>query len=276
MAASGTPRRRRRPRLARPRDRRRSRKIPLGAGSAPHGVIVGPDGAPWITDGGLNAIVRVDPATDEVQRFPLPPTGWRQPQYGDLRPRRRALVHRAGGDLRPARPETGDDGASSTRRAGRGPYGITATPAATSTTRRSRAATSAAIDRRDRRGDVDRAADARQGARRVWSDSRGRIWVSEWNAGQVGVYDPATGAWREWQLPGRRPAGLRGVRRRAGHRLAERLRRQRDRALRSRRPRRSTRPLPSAGAGVRQLLGRPGEVWGAESATDKLIVVTEE
>ena len=34
--------------------------IPLGQGSAPHGVIVGPDGAPWITDGGLNAIVRVD------------------------------------------------------------------------------------------------------------------------------------------------------------------------------------------------------------------------
>ena len=30
----------------------------LGEGSAPHGVIAGPDGAPWITDGGLNAIVQ--------------------------------------------------------------------------------------------------------------------------------------------------------------------------------------------------------------------------
>jgi hypothetical protein len=50
-----------------------SRLIPLGEGSAPHGVIVGPDGAPWITDGGLNAIVRVDPRTEKVDRYPLPP-----------------------------------------------------------------------------------------------------------------------------------------------------------------------------------------------------------
>jgi virginiamycin B lyase len=30
----------------------RSRHVSLGDGSAPHGVIVGPDGAPWIDDGG--------------------------------------------------------------------------------------------------------------------------------------------------------------------------------------------------------------------------------
>src|SRR5215467_5237945 len=49
----------------------KTRQISLGYGSAPHGVIVGPDGAPWITDGGLNAIVRVDPSTQEVRTFPL-------------------------------------------------------------------------------------------------------------------------------------------------------------------------------------------------------------
>jgi virginiamycin B lyase len=47
---------------------------------------------------------------------------------------------------------------------------------------------------------------ARQGARRVWPDAAGRLWVSEWNAGQVVRYDPATGAWREWRLPGEQPA----------------------------------------------------------------------
>ena len=32
--------------------------------------------------------------------------------------------------------------------------------------------------------------------------------------------------------------------------------------------------LPSAGAAVRQILGRRGEIWGAESGTDKLVLVT--
>ena len=31
--------------------------------------------------------------------------------------------------------------------------------------------------------------------------------------------------------------------------------------------------LPSSPANVRQLLGRPGELWGAESGVDKLVVV---
>ena len=48
-------------------------EIALGPRSAPHGVIVGPDGAPWITDGGQNAIVRLDPKTHEVKVWALPP-----------------------------------------------------------------------------------------------------------------------------------------------------------------------------------------------------------
>src|SRR5207342_720141 len=46
---------------------------------------------------------------------------------------------------------------------------------------------------------------ANQGARRVWPDSKNRIWVSEWNAGKVALYDPKTGEWREWRLPGQNP-----------------------------------------------------------------------
>ena len=32
-------------------------------------------------------------------------------------------------------------------------------------------------------------------------------------------------------------------------------------------------PLPSPDAKVRQLLGRPGEILGAESATDKIVII---
>ena len=48
----------------------------------------------------------------------------------------------------------------------------------------------------------------RQGARRVWSDSKGNIWVAEWNAGQLSRYDPKTSQWKAWKPPGERPQVL--------------------------------------------------------------------
>src|ERR1700680_4576094 len=50
----------------------KTEEIALGPRSAPHGVIVGPDGAAWITDGGQNAIVRYDSKTRQVRVWPLP------------------------------------------------------------------------------------------------------------------------------------------------------------------------------------------------------------
>ncbi len=50
-------------------------EIALGPHSAPHGVIVGPDGAAWVTDGGQNAIVRVDALTHALKVWPLPDSG---------------------------------------------------------------------------------------------------------------------------------------------------------------------------------------------------------
>ena len=44
-----------------------------------------------------------------------------------------------------------------------------------------------------------------QGARRIWSDSQGRLWVSEWNAGKMALYNPTTGKWQEWRLPRNSP-----------------------------------------------------------------------
>ena len=112
-----------------------------------------------------------------------------------------------------------------------------------------------------------------QGARRVWSDSQGRIWVSEWNTGQVTVYEPNTGRWQEWRLPGERPRAyavyvdeqdIVWLSDFGGNALVRF-----DPATEEFR----VFPLPSSPGNVRQILGRPGEVWGAESAADTLVVI---
>jgi len=114
---------------------------------------------------------------------------------------------------------------------------------------------------------------SRQGARRVWSDSKGRIRVSEWNAGKLGEYDPRSGKWREWRLPGDSPQAY------AVYVDEKDLVWVSDfgaNALVRFDPERETFrtfPLLSAGARVRQILGRKGEVWGAESGTDRLVVI---
>ncbi len=246
-------------------------RVPLGDGSSPHGVIVGPDGAAWVTDGGLDAIVRVDDRTLEVQRFPLPASGvdanlntatfdregvlWFTGQggiYGRLDPQTREVrVFRAPGGI--------------------GPYGITTTPQGDVWYASLAGSHIARIDRATGKATVVRPPTPGQGARRIWSDSRGRLWVSEWNAGKVGRYDPAIRRWREWRLPG--PAQpyavyvddkdvvwLTDFGRSAIVRFDPRTQR-------------FTRIPLRAGADVRQLLGRPGELWGAESGADRLVVV---
>jgi virginiamycin B lyase len=251
------------------------REIPLGSGSAPHGVIVGPDGAPWITDGGRNAIVRVDPATDEVTAFPLPadrPGANLNTGAFD----RDGILWFTGqsGIYGSVDPETGEMKVFDDPD-GRGPYGITATPAGEIWYASLAGSHIAHIDRSTGEAQVVEPPTSGQGARRVWSDSTGRIWVAEWNAGQAGVHDPATGEWEEWKLPGDGPQayavyvderdivwltdfGANAIVR--FDPATERF---------------DAIELPSPDAAVRQLLGRPAELWGAESAVDKLVVVTE-
>jgi virginiamycin B lyase len=248
-------------------------QIPLGSGSSPHGVIVGPDNAAWITDGGLNAIVRVDPGDRSVKKFPLPKGSpganlntavfdgrgilWFTGQagiYGRL-------------DPKSGRMEVFD------APKGRGPYGIAATPAGAVYFVSLAGSYLARVDTGTGKAAVLDPPTKGQGARRVWSDSKGRLWVSEWNAGQLGMHDPSSGSWKEWRLPGGSP--------RAYSVYVDET----DRvwlsdfganALVRFDPRTETFetiPLPSQGASVRQLHGRPGEVWGAESGVDRIVVV---
>jgi virginiamycin B lyase len=254
-------------------DTGRVRRVPLGESSAPHGVIVGPDRAAWVTDGGLNAIVRVDPRSLRVRRFPLPDR------------RAGANLNTATFDRRGRLWFTGQSGiygrldpGSGRMRVfdaprGPGPYGIATTPGGGVWFASLAGSHIARIDTRTGRARVVEPPTDGQGARRIWSDSRGRLWISEWNAGKVGRYDPRTGRWREWKLPGPNPqpyavfvddrdlVWLTDF----GANALVRFDPVRERF--------KTFRLRSPGANVRQLLGRRGEVWGAESGADRLVVV---
>jgi virginiamycin B lyase len=249
-----------------------TRHISLGSGSRPHGVIIDEQGKPWITDSGLNAIVSVDPTTDDVTVFPLPDdsfganlntaafdstgTLWFTGQagiYGSL-------------DV-----ETGETEIFEAPE-GRGPYGITSTPTG-SVYYASLAGSYVGAIEPDGSVTVLEPPTEDQGARRVWSDSSGAIWVSEWNSGQLSRYLPSTGEWSSWPLPGPDPAAY------AvyvdvmdvvwvsdfGSNALVRF----DPATEEF----HVYPLPHQPGEVRQILGRPGEIWGAESAADHLVLI---
>ena len=116
----------------------------------------------------------------------------------------------------------------------------------------------------------------------MWSDSAGRIWISEWMSGQVSVYDPkladprfsASGkAWRAWKLPGEKPkpysvwvdeddkVWLTDFAANAIVRFDPKTEKF------------ESFPSSARGAAVRQMLGRKGEAWGAESGADRLVGV---
>jgi virginiamycin B lyase len=105
------------------------RQIELGEQSAPHGVIVGPDGAAWVTDSGLNAIVRVDAQTEEVKIFPLPEEhGYANLNTATFDAKGMLWFTGQSGVYGRLDVETGEVRVWEAPR-GRGPYGITTTPA---------------------------------------------------------------------------------------------------------------------------------------------------
>ncbi|WP_170300989.1 virginiamycin B lyase family protein [Rhodoplanes serenus] len=249
-------------------------RIPLGQGSSPHGVIVGPDGAPWFTDGGQNAIVRVDPTTKAVKVWPLPPE--RMP-YVNLNTaafdgKGRIWFTGQNGVYGRLDPMTGDMRVWDAPK-GRGPYGITGTPRGDIWFVSLAGSYLAQVDLESGAATVHEPPTRNQGARRVWSDSKGRLWISEWNSGNVSVYDPAAASWKTWRLPGDKPRtyavwvdpddgvwltdwGANAVLR--FDPATERF---------------ESFPSDRPGANVRQLLGRKGEAWIAESGTDRVRVI---
>jgi virginiamycin B lyase len=214
--------------------------------------------------------VRVDPRTRRVRRFALPASSG----YANLNTAtfdRRGVLWFTGqsGIYGRLDPRVGKVRVFPAPR-GEGPYGITTTPSGDVYY----ASLAGAIRTHRHRTGKARCfgPDTRTRRPSCWSDPQ-PIWISEWNAGKVGMYDPRAKRWREWRVPGTNPM------------IYAVYVDERDKvwltdfganALVRFDPATETfdvLPLPSSPANVRQLLGRPGEVWGAESGVDKLFVV---
>ena len=249
-------------------------RVALGSGSSPHGVVIGPDGAAWITDMGLNAIVRVDPETHEVTTYPLD-RPFALPHTGVFAPDGTFWFTAFGGYYGRLDPASGAVELFEAPQ-GEGPYGITVTPDGEIYFANLAKSYIAHVDRETAEATVIQPPTPGQGARRVWSDSEGVIWVSEWNAGQLGRYDPEDGSWQEWRLPGDAPMAYAvyvderdtiWVSDFGGDSIwsfdpaTEEF---------------TQYPLPTAEGKVRQILGVEGEIWGAESAADKLLIIRTE
>ena len=250
-------------------------QISLGADSAPHGVIVGPDRAAWVTDGGLNAIVRVDPKTHAVERFPLP----KQFAAANLNTAtfdRKGILWFTGqnGVYGRVDPGTGRVEAWKAPK-GVGPYGITTTPDGDVWYASLAGDHIAKIDIVS--GEAMMVAPPKPGVgpRRIWSDSKGMLWVSFWNTAELARFDPAARHWSMWQLPGSKTGcyavfvddkdkvwvsdwDANAIRR--FDPLTERF---------------QTFVSNKRRADVREILGRPGELWAAESGTDRLVVIRD-
>lgn len=248
-------------------------RIALGSGSAPHGVIIGPDGAAWVTDSGLNAIVRVDDKTKEVKTWPLPEgRGYTNLNTAAFDGQDRIWFTGQNGIYGRLDPKTGEMSVWDAPK-GRGPYGIAATPSGEIWWVSLAGSYLATVDANTGSAKVVEPLTKDQGARRVWSDSKGKLWISEWNTGHVSVFNPADNSWKSWKLPGASPKAYSVY-------VDER-----DKVwltdfsanaiVRFGPVTESFESFPSdrSGANVRQMLGRKGEVWGAESGTDRLVVI---
>ena len=250
------------------------RQVPLGEKSAPHGVVLGPDGMAWITDGGQNAIVRYDPASEKTDVWSLPAdTGYTNLNTGAFD---QQGVHWFTGQNGIYGKVAASDGVVTVWKdpKGRGPYGIDDTPAGDIWYSSLAGSHLARIDRETGELTVVDAPDQGAGLRRVWSDSRGKLWASGWNSGKLYRYDPVAKSWQSWMLPGTAPKAY------AVYVDGRDLVWVTDFAANATlvfdpKTERFIHTIPGSGEGanVRQILGRGDEVYLPESGTDRLMLV---
>lgn len=248
--------------------------VDLGPGSKPHGVIMGPDGNAYITDGGQNAIVRYTPKDGQVKVWKLPEdtgyTNLNTPAFdgdGNVWFTGQTGIY---GKVDVAKSEVKVWDAPK----GRGPYGITGTPSGDVWFVSLAGSYLGKIDRKT--GAVESFTPPgrdKAGQRRVWADSKGDLWISEWNSGLLSRYSPASKSWKDWKVPGEKAQNYAVY---VDDKDVVWFSQWGANTVYSFDPKTEKFlgvPGSAPDANVRQILGRPGEIFLPESGTSKIMIV---
>jgi len=228
----------------------------LPPGSFPHDVAPAPDGAVWFSGQSQGFAGRFDPNTLAFDKNGMV---WFTGQSG--------IYGRAD-------PRTGRVDAWKAPK-GPGPYGIAATPSGEIWYASLAGDHIAKIDTATGAVTAVEPPKPGVGPRRIWSDSKGVLWVSLWHAGAIGRYDPATKAWATYPMP-QSKWGTYSIYVDDKDRVwatdwdANAIQR-----FDPKTGTYTTFPSDKKNANVRQMLGRPGEAWGGESGTDRLVVIRD-
>ena len=246
--------------------------VALGLGSSPHGVTMGPEGTVWLTDGGQNAIVRVDPRTRQVKAWGLPPdSGYMNLNTATFDGMGLHWFTGQSGIYGRLDPRTGEVKLFDAPK-GSGPYGIQHTPDGTVYFASLAGSYVGRIDSASGKVTVIEPPTKGQGARRVWSDSKGNVWVAEWNSGNLSRYEPKSGKWAQWKAPGNSPRVYAVYVDNADKVWVSEWSAQVMLRFDPATGKFESFKSSSSSANVRQIHGRQGEVWTPESAAGKLVV----
>ncbi len=243
-------------------------QVRLGDGSAPAGVTLDRDGAPWVADGGRNALLRVDPRSREVKFWPLPESAG----YAELN----AVTF----DARQRLWFTGQTGALGRLDPANGEIRLWEAPGAASIVPSpSGLAFLSTVE--GFVGLIDAETDAFeriapptpwQGPRRLAVDARGNLYVTEWNIGRLNRWDAAAKTWKTLPMPGPRSRAF------AVHAAGEGgiwISDFGTNALVRFDPERGTFQtfgFSQTFANARQIASRGREIWTAESGSDRVTV----
>jgi virginiamycin B lyase len=215
--------------------------------------------------------VRVDPKTRAVKAWPLPEgSGYTNLNTAIFDGKGVHWFTGQSGVYGSLDPKTGDMKVFNAPK-GRGPYGIHVTPQG-EVYYVSLAGSYLGKINPDGKTTVIEPPTKGQGARRVWSDSKGDLWLAEWNSGNLSRYTPKTGAWKTYKAPGESPKVYAVYVDETDKPWISEWSSQTMMRFDPATEKFATFKSSSGTANVRQIHGRKGEVWTPESAADKVVV----